>query len=342
MKKTLLALAGALVLLALVLGVKTCADRKMHRERFVFDTTKVDQVSRLEISHQGRTVVLTKREGNWRTVDDFPVDTLRLRRVLTALLRTRATEKVSESRDPARLAEFGLNGAEAKRIRWKLASGEEYTLLLGKTSGADYSSSFWKWEDGRDVYRTPGNFTHEASVGENDWKSREVLPFFVYEDVASVAVDWVDSAGGKIRYRIDRVNDTSAVFSEPFKGPVPRRSAGEVYEQTPQFTADGLVEPWEDRPSMHLDTPLFKIEIRKKDGTVYRLSAGDTVREGTQIYRYAILPGTKHPIKIFEWRFAFFRKTIAQLLNPPPLPPDTPDDMETLDPSMFQDHHHDH
>jgi hypothetical protein len=106
---------------------------------------------------------------------------------------------------------------------------------------------------------------------------------------------------------------------------------------------DALVEPWEDRPSMRLDTPLFRIEIRMKDKTVHRLVAGDTVLQDNQLYRYALLPGTKHPVKIFEWRFAFFRKTVDQLLNPPPLPPDTPDDMvETIDPSTFEDPHHDH
>jgi hypothetical protein len=338
LKKTLLALAGAVVLLVLVLGVKTCADRRMHREVFVFDTAQVARVERLEIAHGGRTAVLAKRDGRWVTSDGFPVDSLRMGRVLAALLRTRATEKVSESGDPARLAEFGLSEGEAKRLRWKLASGEAYTLLLGKTSGADFSSTFWKWEGAREVYRTPGAFTHEASVSEADWKSRAVLPSFAADEVASVAVDWADADGKTVRYRIDRAADSSAVLSEPFKAPMPRESADEVFGQIPGFKVDAFVEPWEDRPSMKLDTPLFRIEIRLKDKTVHRLAAGDTVRQDHQLYRYAFLPGTKHPVKILEERFARFRKTGDQLLNPPMTLPVAPEGLvETIDPSTFED-----
>src|SRR5215217_5539513 len=101
MKKTLWALAGALLLLALVLGVKTCADRATHRERFVFDTLKVDEVVRLEMEYQGESATLEKKDGLWRVASDgYPADTARVRMALNGLLRTRATEKVSESQDP--------------------------------------------------------------------------------------------------------------------------------------------------------------------------------------------------------------------------------------------------
>ena len=39
-----------------------------------------------------------------------------------------------------------------------------------------------------------------------------MLPFFVFEDVVSVAVDWVDADGKTVHYRIDRANEVAAQY----------------------------------------------------------------------------------------------------------------------------------
>jgi hypothetical protein len=172
LKKTLWVLSAALLLLIAVLGTHAIRERLRDGADFVFDNDRIPEIVSLRVIYLRDTVDMVRKGPRWVMArDDSPVDTLRMANALRHLMGIRSDHKVSESGDEARLVEFGLNAAEAKRVEWKLASGEKQSVLLGKTSGTDYNSTYWKWEDKPGVYSTPGNFTYEIGSVAIEWKT---------------------------------------------------------------------------------------------------------------------------------------------------------------------------
>jgi hypothetical protein len=182
MKKTVLWFGGAAVLLALVLIVVKVEERGtslLNPEGFVFDTAQVSEVVWLRVIYQNDTAELERKGSDWVGVrTGEPARTERVQRALTGLLGIRSLEKVSESNDPVRLDEFGIGAADAKQVDWKLTSGEKFRVLLGKISGTDFNSTYWKWDDKAGVYRTPGDFTFDLASQETEWKVDGAKPAF--------------------------------------------------------------------------------------------------------------------------------------------------------------------
>jgi hypothetical protein len=334
MKKTMLLLGGALLLLALVLLIKDQRDKAALRPQYAFDTAAVAGITRLHVAYQGDSVTLVRSGVRWLIGTDasesFPADTTRLATVLQHVSKVQDRERMSRSTDSNRLAEFGLSPGEAKRVEWTLAGGKRFVILIGKTSGADYSSTYWKREGEPDVYRTPGNFTYDVAVRAQDWRDRNLFPFFSHEDVKSVEVTWRDSLGSTVHYRLERSDDTTVGMTAPQKAAVPLRNAVKVLEQTPQFVADAFVEP--EDPYIHaavLDTPSVVVRTTMKSGAVYELIAGREI-DGQH---YAKNPAMRNGvIKIARWRLDFFKRTPGELLIPPPpdVPNEVPEAVETV------------
>jgi hypothetical protein len=179
MKKAFWLLLGAVVALGFALVAVKVSDSMANREGFVFDTTQVADVVRLRVVYQGDTAQLEKREGGWfLTPGGEPANGERVQRALRGLLGIRSRDKVSESSDQARLEEFGIGSAEAKQVDWTLSSGEKSRVLLGKTSGTDFNSTYWKWPDKPGVYSTPGDFTFDLASQAQEWKVDGPAPAF--------------------------------------------------------------------------------------------------------------------------------------------------------------------
>jgi hypothetical protein len=179
-KKTLWIFGAAALLLVLVVAGMKIGERAANREGYVFDTTQVAEVVRVRVIYQRDTAELTRENGRWIGVrTGATADAERMQRALTGLLGIRAREKVSESNDPSRLDEFGIGPADAKQVEWTLASGEKFRVLLGKTSGTDFNSTYWKWEDKPGVYSTPGDFTFDLASQEFEWTAGAPAPAFI-------------------------------------------------------------------------------------------------------------------------------------------------------------------
>src|SRR5690606_18141796 len=150
------------------------------------------QARTLRIWKQQDTSVLEMKDGRWQVKrDSFPVDTGKVARTLGHLFGLQSKEKVSQSAE--RLGEYGLDSAEAKHVAVLDGSGKPLArVVIGKTSGADYSSTYWKWEDKPEVYRTPGNFSYEVSVKEEEWKDRKLFSFEA-KDIKFLEVAWGDT-----------------------------------------------------------------------------------------------------------------------------------------------------
>ena len=137
------------------------------------------------------------------------------------------------------LAEYGLDTTQAKHIEWKDGKGS-HAIVLGKTSGIDYGSTYWKFEDKPEVYSTPGNFTWEISARPPDWKDRILFNVDV-KNLKSVSVDWRDSTDAMQHYKVAVVNDSTFKLAEPSEAPAVHGVAQAIVSQCAQLSIDDFV-----------------------------------------------------------------------------------------------------
>lgn len=307
MKKTAFALIGALVLLAIVLLLDRHRDASRGADRPAFDTTQKFAVDYVKLALQKDTSVLHKINGQWVAApDDFPVDTAKISKALGYLLGLQTRELVSDN--PARLAEYGLDSTQAKHVEWRLGE-TKWKVVIGKTSGIDYGTTYWKWEDKPGVYATPGNFTWDLPARSNDWKDRSLLKFEP-KDVATVSVDWRDSTGALWHYKLSHPNDTTTRMTEPESSKVMENVTAPIIAQANQFTVDDFVAPG-DSEAAHpgLDTPAVLIKVQLRDGKSLEIKAGHPVPPFVLTQH----PFRKDLIKVAAWRFDAFKKKPDQI-----------------------------
>ncbi len=334
MKKALAALAVAVLVLAGVFKVGTWMREQAVAPRSPYADMAPGDVVRLHVVYLGDSVTLIRPEGHWVTARDrFPADTARLRRVLGHLLGLQRKEEVSRafSGEPAdmNLAAYDLDDAAARRVTWTMSDGRTVTVLLGKVSGIDYGSSFWKPADSAVVYRTPRPFVFDVSSRSQDWKDTTLFTPFEPGDIQAVSVDWRDDRGLPVRYTLER--DTSReeaagsggsqrtegyvlVGGDGARSPARREEAARVFDQAARFKVDefvgGVDTAATEARRASLDEPFMVIRITLRDGTRHAVVAGDVVHD---LYRYVRHPRHPDPVRVFVWRFADFRKTVGGL-----------------------------
>lgn len=312
MKKSFLLLVAALLLLASVVWVKKYQEGAPRRNGFAFDTTRAADIAGLRVQYLRDSMQLITANHRWLTAgDSFPVDTVRIRKVVGSLLGLQMREKVSDSADAQSLWEYGLDPENAKRVEWQWASGETVRILLGKTSSLDFSFTYWKWADRPEVYRTPGSFIWEVSSRAADWKERGLWAPFTAADVRALTVDWHDSTGTIQHYRVERAGKDSFQITEPHVAPASRVAVENLFNQAPQFAADdfGLeLDPVGNR--IPLSDPAMVIRILLKNGTMHTLKAG-SVFEG---YQYTQHPYHHNLVWVFKWRYDYFKKRAEDLI----------------------------
>lgn len=322
MKKALLALAVALLVLAGIFMVKKYAEDSASRPLLAFPEMSVDSVVRLHIEYYGDSVTLVRVGGQWMTAGDrFPADTARLRRVLGHLLALQNREHVSRAAtgrsEDLDLAGFGLDSTRARRVTWTLADGRTANVLLGKVSGIDFGSSFWKPADEAVVYRTPGTFVFEVSSRSQDWKDINLFRPFALRDIHSVAVRWRDSVGHSHHFTLARDgSDTGFVLlsDEDTRVPARRDESARLFTHATQFKVDEFVGGVDTSVShARLENPVMIVRVTLQDGTAHVIEAGSSV-DG--LYRYIRHPTHKDPVRVFGWRFEYFRKTGKELMGP--------------------------
>ncbi len=176
MKKALGALVLGILVVVVLLLMREGAQTRAVAPGYAFDTTQTAAVERLQVAMYDDSVTLVRDAGRWRVLpDSSPADTARVGLALRHLLGLQDKEIVSRTTDPSRLAEFGLDAGERKRVSWQVR-GRTVTVYLGHTSGIDFNSTYWRHPERTDVYRTPGNFTHEIGVRPRDWKDQTLSP----------------------------------------------------------------------------------------------------------------------------------------------------------------------
>lgn len=316
MKRTLIVLVAALAVLGLILIKKNRVEQSMQSDAFVLDTAGAAKATSLSVIKKPDTARLEKKDGNWVvSKDGFTVDTAKINKVLGYLFKLQDKEKVSESKE--RLAEYGMDSSEAKHIRLGTGSGKTVEVVIGKTSGADYSSTYWKWEGKPAIYRTPGNFSWEIGVKDQDWKQRKLFSAGP-KDVKFIETTWQDSTGKSYSYKLEAVTDSTWKMLVPEdSNRVKNALASEMAARFADMSIDDFVNSNDTNlAKVKLDTPMVRIKIGLKNGTTHELKAG-TLIEG---FYYSLHPARPDTIKLAAWRFDSFRKMPFELLEAPPPP----------------------
>ncbi|MEO6095464.1 MAG: DUF4340 domain-containing protein [Fibrobacteria bacterium] len=331
MKRTLIVLIAALALLGLVLLKKRNNDSSMSKDAPALDSTLKANITGLRVVKKPDTTSLEKRDGKWVVAQDgFNVDTAKISKVLGYLFKLQHKELVSTS--AARLAEYGLDTAEAKHVSLRDGSGKSYAeVVIGKTSGADYNSTYWKWETKPEVYRTPGNFTFEIATKDEDWKDRKLFSFTA-KDIKSLETIWKDSVGAVYSYKLETLTDSTWKMVAPQDSNfVKNAMATEMATRFAEMTIDQFVTPQDTNlAKVKLDSPAVWVKASLKSGAVHELKASKSISD----FSYIQHPTRKDLIKLSPWRFESYKKKPFELLDAPPAPkPDSAAALPTAKPN---------
>jgi hypothetical protein len=317
MKRTLIVFVVALAVLGALLLKKRSNDKSLSKDTPALDSTFKAGVTSFRVAKKPDTSALEKKDGKWVVAKDgFSVDTAKFNKVLANVFSLQAKELVSNS--AARLSEYGLDSAEAKHVSLKDASGKAIAeVVIGKTSGADYSSTYWKWEGKPEVYRTPGNFTWEIATKDDEWKDRKLFTATA-KDVKTVETTWKDTLGATYSYKLEAVSDSTWKMTAPQdSNRVKNASALEMASRFAEMSIDEFVAAADTNlPKVKLDTPAVWVKVGLKDGTVHELKASKVLGG----YAYTQHPARKDLIKLSSWRFDTFKKKPFELLDAPAAP----------------------
>lgn len=316
MKNALLTLGGALVLLVVVLFLRERGYQSAVKSRYVFDTAQATTVERLDVRLQDDSVTLVKHDGRWKVLpDSFPADEARVTLALGYLLRLEDKEVVSASPDSTRWVQFGLNDGEAKRVEWS-TRGKATRVQLGHTSSIDFNSTYWKRPEGPQVYRTPGNFTHEIGARARDWKDKTLFPAFETDDLGALGVRWRDESGRMIAY--DLVRGADSAFRVTIPGSldtlvIPAATGRRLFNQATRIGIDEI--PESDDPSIRFavsDSPSVVVIMTLRDGTIRTIDVGHEDDE----HAYFAHPVHGRVVSVYASRLWPFKQTPVQLQAP--------------------------
>lgn len=319
MKKTLIILIAAVLVLALVLWKQNSEVAERQGDEFAFDTSAAPSLTVLRIAKAADSASLRKKDGAWVVdPDGFPADSAKVAKVVGNLVTLQTRELVSRS--PDRLAEYGLDSTEGKAVTAETKDGKTFlNVLIGKTSGADFASTYWKYADKPEVYRTPGNFTWEVGTKANDWKQRKLFGVDS-KDIKMVTVDWKDSLGADYHLKLESEGDTTWKLLEPQAAEVKLQAAQDMASRFADLSIDDFISEGDTNfAQAAIDTPAVTLQVETRDGRTLSLSASRKV--GYQRYAYHPVM-TKTPVQLSSWRFEVFTKKPFEIIEPPkPVPP---------------------
>ncbi len=310
MKKTLIVLAAAIAVLVLILFKNKHDEKTSSADVFAFDSTQKATVKSFKVCKNADTSELQLKDGKWVvTPNDFPADTAKVNKVLKVLFALQNKEIVSQN--PERLKEYGLDASEAKNISVQSVDGKKLVdAWIGKTSGADYNSTYWKMPNQKEVFRTPGNFTWEILAKADEWKDRKLFSATLSKEVKSLEVTWRDSTDSVFTYHVVNENDSNWKMTAPVETKVVKQAVTELINRFAEFSVDEFIATNDTNLSkVDLQNPRIQIQVGLKNGNTIVLKAGKTFN----FYTYAQHPSRSDLIKFSSWRFEGFKKRPYEL-----------------------------
>jgi hypothetical protein len=169
-KKEYFILAGILVALILYLVLHR-SDRTHYK---LPDMTKVSgkQISKLEVSKAGKTLVLNKKDNTWYIgAKEYPADSAKVKKMLDVIEELNLTALVSESKNYVR---YDLT--HDKKIAVKAWQGKTLTreFDIGKAA-TTYQHTFVRLATDPNVYHAIGNFRRDFDQTVDELRDKTVL-----------------------------------------------------------------------------------------------------------------------------------------------------------------------
>ncbi len=317
MKKTLIVLLAALAALAIVLLKNRSDNKAMQKDAPVLDSTRKAEVKSVLVIHKSDTTNLQLKDGKWVvTRDSWPADTAKVNKTLHYLFGLQAKERVSQN--AARYSEYGLDSNEAKHMALRDGSGKSIAeVVIGKPSGVDFSSTYWRWESKPDVYRTPGNFSWEIASKEDDWKDRKLVTA-KSTDVKFIETTWKDTLGMAYHYKLEATSDTTWKMLEPVDSIWVKKSLlQDMAARFSELTIDEFVAAKDTNVSkLKLDSPMVALKVTLKNGQTMEIKGSQSL----QGYIYVKHPSRTELVKLSGWRMDAFKKKPFELFEAPPAP----------------------
>jgi hypothetical protein len=120
------------------------------------------------------------------------------------------------------------------------------------------------------------------------------------------------------RYIVTRDGDGAFTVEDPDAGrvaPARRDAAAALFVHATQFKVDEFLSGFDSAAAgAVLDAPVMIVRIGLKSGdkggVTHVVTAGSPV-DG--LYRYIRHPTHPDPVRVFAWRFKYFRKTVEEL-----------------------------
>ncbi len=315
MIKRLIILAIAIGVLVVLVTINKKSAEKSRASQLALDSSSKEGVKSFQVKSKSDSVTVQFLTNQWVVASDsFPADTAKVNKILDIIFKLENKEIVS--RNPERESEYGLDSANRKQvILYNTNGGQMQQVWIGKTSSADYSSTYWKKPGSDPVYRTPGNFSWELDTKAFDWKDKKLFSF-KKDAVAQLKVSWQDTTGAKTQFTIKPKSDGNWEMLEPKKGNAKKDLADVMAERFEQLTIDEFPSAGDSAETSK--PPTLDIQVMLSDGTSVSLVAqkGDS-------HTYMKHPNRKEIVKISNWRFNVFEKTIDALFEPLPEPKDS-------------------
>lgn len=325
MKKTLIALGAAVVVLLLLLFQGRKQYESETADRFAFDSTVASAADGLKVKSAAGTAALVKTGEGWAVSGgpkpEWPADSGKAQSLLRSVFRLQNREVVSTRKD--RLGEYGLDSAGAKEVT--VSQGADKILarvLIGKASTADYNSTFWKYPDQDEVYRTPGNFSWDIPARDLDWRAKS-LGGMPAGEIRRIEVVWADSLKLNHSFAAERKGGTArdtgksagagwTLVSEK-EAPAQEAPLKAMADRIAEMALDDFVNPG--------DTALAQVDTTTPTLTLRAVSQGGKDWNLKAFGRVGEMLFCKHPalprwIKISTWRFDVFKKKPAELQLP--------------------------
>lgn len=233
-----------LLSIAVALGLWLWIDRdevteaeRSRREDNVFPAWRREDVSRIEIAHEGETILLYKEpgeDGAWRTSSprEERVDQQAMERLMTTLEFATVVRKVGASAAGSD-AQLGL---EAPRAAGSVAMGSlRFRFALGAPSPRPEGSSYFRVDDG-EPFVASRELTEALLASSDTYRDRTVIPYLSLE----LARFEVEHPGGG--FAVERSDSRSFDAGRPSPAPLgpPLTPSSEAGLRPLRFEVEGL------------------------------------------------------------------------------------------------------
>ncbi len=265
-----------LALLALLLERPWQSGDGVKQSDFVFAGVEAEKVHKIVVENASETVTLERADGdNWLIAGEFPLpaDTAQIHRALRSLPEISTSAPVA--RNPEKHDIFGVDDESGALAKF-FGAGDDLvaSMVIGKNSRSGSAGTYFRLEEGDEVYQTPRPFKSYIVKTRGGWRDRRIFN----TDPAEL-----------VKLRIER-GDSTIVFEqdaeqvwqlrEPEAFPVKRDEVTKMLNGLARLICNDLPDSVLTVEETGLDEPFLKVTAETIDGRALELAVGNQTEAG--------------------------------------------------------------